>query len=360
MSEFLFPHRLTRRAFLQRSAAAGLGTGLAHGAAAAARAPVKIGSGKFTYTLDEQWGKLPRGMQYGYGCGVVVDSQDRVYVSSRSTNPCVAIFDKDGKLLETWGKAFAAGIGYEDPNKVISTAYGLYWSKEGDNEYLYWTENADGPKRGPRIGARVCKTDLKGKVLYTIGNVGKESATSQRFQFENPTNVAVGPTGDVYVVDGFGSMLLHRFDKSFKHLKTVGGPGKEHGKFNCCHGIWVSTLRKEPEVYVADRSNNRVEVYSPDLAYRRTIADFRLPCSFYQHGGLLYVAEMARRVSVLDPDDQIVARLGGTEYFKLAEIEQHPDKFGAPQALALSSHGDLYVIEWLHFARPRKFKHTPA
>mgnify|MGYP007123227527 CR=1 FL=1 len=57
------------------------------------------GEGKFTFTLDEDWGKLPEGMSYGLGCALVVDSQDRIFVTSRSTSPCVAIFDKEGKLV---------------------------------------------------------------------------------------------------------------------------------------------------------------------------------------------------------------------------------------------------------------------
>jgi hypothetical protein len=148
LSEYLFPHRLTRRDFLRWTGAAGLAAGLADstaGHAGAAAAPVTIGSGKFTFTLDEQWG--------------------------------------------------------------------------------------------------------------------------------NPTDVAVAPNGDIYVVNGYGSQLMHRFDKNFKLIKTIGGPGREHGRFNTCHGVWVGTLRKEPEVYVADRANNRVEVYSLDLSYLRTVPE---------------------------------------------------------------------------------------
>src|SRR5271167_3008654 len=70
-----------------------------------------IGSGKSTYTLDENWGKLPEGMKYGLGCAVIVDGKGRIFVTSRSTSPCVAIFGKDGQLLETWSKEFATGVG---------------------------------------------------------------------------------------------------------------------------------------------------------------------------------------------------------------------------------------------------------
>jgi hypothetical protein len=273
-NDYLFPVRLTRRDFLKAAGAGAGAAGLAAGAGRAATAaekqsPTKIGTGKFTFTLDAEWGKLPAGMKYGFGCAVVADGRDRIWVTSRSANPCVAIFAKDGQLLETWGKEFAEGIGFT-PEQVVATAHGLYWSKEGGEEFLYWTENISKAKEGPRIGARVYKTDMKGKVLYTIGNVAKESSTAQKFDFTNPTDVAIAPNGDIYVVDGYGSQLLHRFDRHFKLIKTIGGRGQEHGKFNICHGIWIRTLGKEPEVYVADRANNRAEVYSLDLEYKQT------------------------------------------------------------------------------------------
>ena len=102
----------------------------------------------------------------------------------------------------------------------------------------------------------------------------KETSNSAPFQFDNPTDVAVAANGDLYVVDGYGSQIVSRFDKNFKHIKTISGPGKEHGKFKVCHGVWVSTLRQEPELYIADRVNDRLEVYSLDMEYKRSDPGF--------------------------------------------------------------------------------------
>lgn len=351
-AEYLFP---TRRRFL--AAAAGTAaTALAGSARQEPNAPVAFGAGSARFALDPAWGRLPDGMRYGLGCAVVVDSRDRVYVTSRSQTPCVAIFDRDGRLLETWAREFATGVGLRDAGQVAATAHGLYWSKEGANEYLYWTENVAGPKDA-RFGARVYKTDLAGKVLYTLGNVAGESATSQKVDFVNPTDVAVAPNGDVYVVDGYGSQRVYRFDRTFKLLKVIGGRGAEHGKFSTCHGVWVSTLRRDPEVYIADRANNRVEVFSPELEYKRTIPDFRAPCCFYQHDGRLYVPELNRRVTVIDADDKVVARLGdGAGVPNPMAAAADPALFAAPHALTVSSAGDLYVVEWVADGRVRKLR----
>ncbi len=357
---FLFPHRLTRRDFLSATLATSAAAAIGRNAWAdpSSAKPVTIGSGQWTYTLDENWGRLPAGMKYGFGCAIVVDGKDRVIVTSRSTDPCVAIFDRDGALLETWSNDFAQKIGYST-DTVAKTAHGLYWSREGNDEFLYFTENKPGKDAADDgSGRRVYKTTLDGKVLYELGNVAKENSTSQKFQFDNPTDVAVAPNGDIYIVDGYGSQLVHRFDKSFKHIKTMGGRGKTHGLFETCHGVWVRTQGRDPEVYIADRKNNRIEVYSPELEYVRTIEDVRLPCCFYEHDGHIYVPELGARVSILDGNDKIVARLGDGQGIPKDQLP--PDKFATPHALTVDSRGDLYVIEWLDYGRPRKFKHTPG
>ncbi|HVY72313.1 MAG TPA: twin-arginine translocation signal domain-containing protein [Verrucomicrobiae bacterium] len=363
-NDYLFPARLNRRDFLQMTTAAAATLALP-ALAHEKPAPVKMGSGHHTYEVVQDWGQLPPGMKYGLGCGIVVDSKDRVYVTSRSTNPAVAVFDRHGKLLETWGNEFAEKVGYQ-PNQVADTAHCLYWSKEGGQEYFYFTENVSTNKDGPKLGKRVYKTDLKGKILFEIGNVAKEGTTAQKFEWTNPTDVAVAANGDIYVVDGYGSQRVTRFDKNFKPIKTIGSRGKEHGQFNTCHGVWINTLRKgEPEVYIADRANSRIEVYSMELDYKRTVeGNLRNPCCFYQHKDKLYVPDLAARVTIFDAHDQLVTHLGdGKEADgKTAKPgnDQNPAMFAAPHAMCVDSHGDLYVLEWVPFGRPRKFKHTPA
>src|ERR1051326_4499303 len=188
---------------------------------------------------------------------------------------------------------------------------------------------------------------MKGKVLYTLGNVTKENETSQKFELTNPTDVAVSANGDIYIVDGYGNQKVHRFDKNFKLVKTIGGRGKDHGLFNMCHGVWINTLRKEPEVYIADRHNDRIEVFSLELEYKRTVDPkkgddgVRTPCCFYQHDGHLYVPELGARVSIYDAEDKVVARMGDGKGAE-KEIQKHPDKFATPHALTVDSKGDLY------------------
>jgi hypothetical protein len=369
-SDYLFPNRLARRDFLKLGAAAAAGLALpSSGPADEPKTPIRLGSGAHTYELVEGWGRLPEGMKYGFGCGVVVDSQDRVYVTSRSTSPCVAVFDRDGKLLETWSNDFADKVGYTI-DQVKDTAHCLYRSKEGKDEFLYFTENVSTNKAGPKLGKRVYKTDLHGKILYVIGNVEKEGSTSQKFEWTSPTDVAVSANGDIYVVDGYGSQRVSRFDKNFTHIKTIGaktaktavGPNAPHGTFNTCHGVWINTLKSEPEVFIADRNNGRIEVYSLELEFIRSLKDdVRNPCCFYQHKENLFIPDLGGKVTILDPDGKLVIHLG--DGFDAAgkptpDNKTNPSLFSRPHAMCVDSRGDFYVVEWLDFGRPRKFKHV--
>ncbi|MEZ6140203.1 MAG: 6-bladed beta-propeller [Zavarzinella sp.] len=199
--------------------------------------------------------------------------------------------------------------------------------------------------------------------MYQLGNVTNEDAASQKFDFTNPTDVAVAPNGDIYVVDGYGSQKVHRFDKNFKLLKTIGKRGNKQGEFNVCHGIWINTIKKEPEVYIADRANNRIEVYSLELEYKRSIPGVRLPCCFYQHDGQIIIPELGARVSILDENDKLVTNMGdGAEAkTKFKTPDKTPQEFFvAPHALCTDSQGSIYVLEWVPFGRVRKFVRTPA
>jgi peptidylamidoglycolate lyase len=342
----LFPRRHHRRDFLKMTFAASLAL------AAGARAEgTKFGTGAATFQLDPEWGKLPEGMKYGLGCGIAVDSKDRIFVTSRSESPCVAIFDPAGKLLETWSNEFPEKVGLQK-GQVAATAHCIYISKEGGQEYIYFTENA-----GPGgIGKRVYKTDLTGKILYTIGNVPAEDATHQKFDWTNPTDVCVAANGDIYTVDGYGSQRVSRFDKHWKHLKTFGKMGAGPDEFKKCHGIWVNTLKGAEEIYIADRENGRIQVYDPELTFKRTVKPpgLRRPCCFYQHEGLLYIPDLGAQVLVLDKDDQLVATLGDGNAVPKEQKDKSPE-FMAPHALTLDSKGNLYVLEWVPYGRVRKF-----
>ena len=61
-----------------------------------------VGSGQYTYEVNEDWAKLPEGWTMP-AAAVTVDSQDRVYCFNRTPDHPVVVFDRDGNYLDSWG-----------------------------------------------------------------------------------------------------------------------------------------------------------------------------------------------------------------------------------------------------------------
>ena len=111
-----------------------------------------VGSGKYTYTMDENWAKVPDGWAMP-AAAVYGDSQDRVYCFNRDPDHPICIFDRDGNFLSSWG----AGS--------IAFAHAIYLDKE-DNVWLV-----------DRNHHQVYKYTKDGQLLMTIGEEGFRSDT---------------------------------------------------------------------------------------------------------------------------------------------------------------------------------------
>jgi peptidylamidoglycolate lyase len=332
---------ISRRGLLAGAGAAGLALAAGAGASPLEAAGGIIGQGRWRYELVPGWGIPPDGIRYGFGCAVVVDARDRVYVHTQAQQ-MVLVFDREGTLLGDFSTDFAG----TRTASGHASGHGLYLAREGRHEFLYFTVLAP--------FHQVIKTDLQGRVLLRIGQVREESSTSARFPLNQPTDCAVAPSGDIYVCEGYGGNVVHRFNAQGKYLQTIGKPGKGAGEFSTCHGIWVDTRRGEPELYVADRNNSRLQVFSLGGELRREIREgIRQPCCFYQHKDLLFIPDLDKVVTLLDRQDRVVAQLGDgrTDPGDLA--------FQMPHAVAVDSRGDLYCVEWVPDARLRKFRHAP-
>jgi hypothetical protein len=76
--------------------------------------------------------------------------------------------------------------------------------------------------------------------------------------------VAIAPNGDFYVGDGYGSSHINQYNKDAQFIRTFGGLGKEPGRLDCPHGLWVDTRGDGAVLVVADRSNQRLQRFTLD------------------------------------------------------------------------------------------------
>ena len=152
--------------------------------------------------------------------------------------------------------------------------------------------------------------------------------------------------GDLFVSDGYGQNRWHRFGVDGALLGSWGRTGSGPGEFRLPHAIWVD---RDSRVYVTDRTNNRVQIFSPTGDYLTEWSGLRSPNQvFIDDDDTVYVAEGDRRISVLSRDGAVLARWG--------EAGAEPGQFrDSPHSIWADSRGDLYVSEVLGDDRLQKF-----
>jgi peptidylglycine monooxygenase len=99
---------------------------------------------------------------------------------------------------------------------------------------------------------------------------------------------------------------VHKFSSSGEHLLTWGAPGSGPGEFHTPHGIWVDDFER---VYVVDRDNNRIQLFTSDGEYLEEWQDFFHPMDiFLDSSNNVYVTDQTPRLTVLNTKGDIIAR----------------------------------------------------
>jgi DNA-binding beta-propeller fold protein YncE len=280
---------------------------------------MKHSEGKLRFEVEFDWGRLPEGWKFTQVAGVAVDSEDRVYVFNRSSHP-VIVFDRDGKYLNSWGEG------------VFTSPHGIYIDPD---DHVYCVDGGDHTVR---------KFTLEGNHILTLGmeNQPGEEGTP----FNRPTGIAQSPSGDMYISDGYGNSRVHVFSREGTLLFSWGSHGDGSGQFDLPHGIWVD---RDSRVFVADRQNHRIQIFTSHGEYIDQWTGFRQPCTvFMDRENNVYVPELQGRMSILDINGELLARWGGKR-------SHAPGQFFGPHCAWVDSHGDLYIGEVLEGQRIQKF-----
>src|SRR5262249_26814979 len=113
--------------------------------------------------------------------------------------------------------------------------------------------------------------------------------------FHYPTNLALSPSGELYVSDGYGNACVHKFSPDGRLLFSWGEPGGGPGQFNLPHGIAVD---EQGTVYVADRENSRVQLFDATGICQGQWTDVARPCQVFVVRDRVYVAELGYRAGM--------------------------------------------------------------
>jgi sugar lactone lactonase YvrE len=245
-----------------------------------ARHTLIVALGQQRYQVERPWGDIPSGDRKV--TDVVCDSRGHVFVLLRAdcyvdaALPVVVELAPDGRRLAAWGEDIADGhmlsIGPDDRILVVD-----------------------------RDAHEIVAFDSGGRRLGGIGRRHQPNAP-----FNHPCDVAIAPSGDIYVADGYGASRVHRFNHNGDLIATWGEPGNAPGQFSTPHGICALA---DGRVAVTDRENNRLQVYSAHGDLMDVWPDFYHPMDIFQDAaGHLYVTDQVPRLSMLAPDGKLLAR----------------------------------------------------
>jgi sugar lactone lactonase YvrE len=297
------------------------------------------------YTPNVDWEQLPAELVHKDVPGVAVDRENRVYLFTRFDHQ-VLVYTPDGEFIKAWG------------NGIFSNAHAI---NIGPDNLIYTTDNGDHTVR---------KFSLDGELLLTLGLPNQPSDTGyvrgapvsiaavEGVKYPGPpfngcTDSVVAPNGDIYVSDGYQNCRVHRFNSAGALLHSWGQVGSGPGEFRLPHSI---SLAPDGRVFVADRENDRIQIFSPDGEYLDELTDLYRPCAIsVAPDGTLYVGELWRevgnrsfvadtsaidlpsRMTIIDNSGRLVGRFGDIDDKTVA------GSLIAPHSVVTDSAGDLYV-----------------
>ncbi|WP_242155804.1 6-bladed beta-propeller [Aestuariivivens sediminis] len=334
---------MSRRTFLKQSSCASLGILLSplynNAFSFSKQKDVIIGHHTHQYKVDMNWGNLDPLKTPVKDCHEMVqDSKGRIVLLTNHTKNNIIIYDKSGKLLETWGTAFPGG-------------HGLTLCKENGEDFLLITDYDR---------HQIIKTTIDGKVVFEIDYPKETGHYSKKEDFK-PTETTVLENGDFYVADGYGNQYITHYNHKGELLNIFGGRGTGNSQFLNAHGICYDNRDKtNPALLISAREMNILKRFSLDGTYLSSIpVPGALICRPVVHGDHIYFAVLKSKKApnadsgfllIMDHKNQVVSCPGATapsyNNRNLEELYQTIRLFRHPHDVCIDDDENLYVAQW--------------
>jgi streptogramin lyase len=284
------------------------------------------------YKLDEGWLKMPEGRKIGATFGLSIDRDgkslwafDRCatadFCAGTNLNP-IFKFDAGGKVVANFG----AGM--------FASPHGLYADRDGN---VWATDFRD--KDGK--GHTVTKFSPDGKVLMTLGKAGVKGDGQDTFNA--PSNTLVAPNGDIFVADGHGgdtNARIVKFTKEGKFIKAWGKKGTGPGEFDTPHMLAMDSAGR---LFVADRVNNRIQIFDQDGRFLTEWKQFGRPSGIYiNKNDIIYVSD-SQSDGKVNPGFGQGIRVGTVKDGKVVAYIPETKELGALEGIAADDTGNIYA-----------------
>ena len=315
------------------------------------------------FEMDRAWPKVPAKWKLGDASSLAVDAQDNVWLLHRprtllkpdeaamAASP-VTVFDTAGNFVKAWG---GAGNGYEWPERE----HGIHLDYKG----FVWITGNNCPTNGlpglKRVADdQVLKFTQDGKFVLQIGHSNQSKGNADTQNVHRAADVSVYPrTNELFVADGYGNHRVAVFDADTGKFKRMWGafankpvdddnceivspksfaPGPGPQNFSIVHAIRVA---KDGMVYVADRENRRVQMFTTDGTFVKQLVKTDTP----------FARDLALSA---DPEQQFLYVGNGQDIVvvdrKTLETVgsiKVPGMIGGGHHIATDSKGNIYIAQ---------------
>lgn len=260
--------------------------------------------GPRTYRVEKQWARLPQSISLDSISAVSVNTKGQIMVLRRS-DPFLLLFSKEGELISHWSN-----------ESIID---GHYFRVTKDGRVLVVD----------RDHHRIVAFNTEGEILQVIGDYQKPGKLGALFN--HPTDVAVNANGEFFVSDGYGNSCVHHLSPTGELIKTWGKQGTGNGEFSIPHSILVD---EKDQVLVADRENNRIQIFNQSGEYLNEIKDLYHPMNMFKdNDGYIYVTDQTPRLNMFDSEGELIGRCRTFGFFG--------------HGVAVDEANDIYIAEMI-------------
>ena len=365
------------------------------------------------FEVDPLWPKpLPNHWILGQTIGVSVDAQDHVWIIHRAGSlepgeqhatttpptaqccapaPPVLEFDRDGTLIGHWG---GPGDGYDwpDSNHGITVDYkGNVWiggngrgrppgargsgaGRAGGRGQQELDESQTGGVQGYFNDSMVLKFTASGSFLMQIGKPGASKGSNDTDNLRLLEKTFIDKqANEVYVADGYGNHRVIVYDADTgKYKRHWGAYGHRPEDVNLGNydpnappaqqfrnPVHCAELSVDRLLYVCDRVNDRVQVFTPDGTFVKEVfvakqtrgsgSAWDIAFSKDPQQKYMYLADGENdRVHIFDRQSLEMLTTFG-------EGGRQPGEFYGVHSIATDSKGNIYTTETYRGQRVQKF-----
>ena len=299
------------------------------------------------------------GYTYAQVSGVVADNPDRIIVGIRgdrtpegeerpNSSNYIVVVDGNGDITERWTQ-WDTMLGF--PHQLYISPY--------DPERHVWVVERGGTMKD--IHEQVLKFTNDGSelVLRLLDPNPRQSGEEARanknpgpLDFGQASTMTFLPNGDFLVADGYQNGRIIRYNEEGELVSEFGSVGSGPGQFDLIHGVAVDRDRR---IYTADRSNDRIQVFTEDGEFIEEWPDISDPVGVYvdESNGVWVISAVLNRILKYNRDGELqtyFGAFGGTR-------GGFPGGMARPHQLSVDQEGNLYVTgydgPWLNKYTPK-------